>query len=1040
MSEKSLENEQGVLTESVIVDSGVIGVGEGVHPITSDELSDAFMETFDADESEEEHNAHVEDVSWMIDVLDGGGHLFDDDFEPKKKGGDEIAAAPTEDQEVSADDAEDSDEPCEAFNKALDSALMECSDDYKIFVLGMDEMFHKGDASKPQDGQPKEDQAGGGDDAQQSGEQDGQEAQQPQEPQMPERPKLDRDAMKQYILTHQAEMRGTNQLASKGSGDNGTVDVVQAQETMKDIENGDTYTDDAGKKWNYTVFEFSVVPEDVKDEEADDIGAEEPDVDNVQGAQDAAPTQYTEPVMPTVKRSRPDINAKIKAAKTHRRNVAATWEDCKAKEKAKCPYHGAAYMTDQIKGILAKSGYPIGKFAVVQVDPEIQVDKGDPKLKLYKLVYSLPEGTPPDVAAKITKDFFASMPNVDFKDYNQIGENPNDKLFQLNEDFEDAGDIPLDAPTDEEENALRDTDDEDTRRMRTYQRSSASGYDDQAMMQFQFLDMLAQKPNNIVALNDDMMRYASQFPEALPEGMSVDQVRAAYDKFKKANDLHKGLSAFILNGEVVPEADALAEAATAGKEKQAKAYREAAGEVYDMASKVFNGVRSAISDKLHSLSEGYAGIKASARAVNGYGGKALHDTAYLGKAFRSSTGRFPANQSGEGWDELRRLMKSYELAYGRIKNLTEFQKGCEQKEPMRAYFGLELCEANIRHVKEIGDKIGELQDRFLTGKGEEWAKKHGYMPKKQTPSETPAEEPKKEERKVAARKTGTDEVKAEEAKQTAKKTEKKTEKKAKQKKLEAKPVAPESTEKKESVEKKGTEEKKKAAAKKNEQQNEAAESKPAQAQQKSDITPEMKAAAQNDPTLNDLNNRMQEAWKRYGPNSPEYKLHRERAEEAFKAFFDRERAKAAAAKNETQSAETNEQPRSEAKKPATQRKKSPGNAEQKRRATYEKQFAEMSERVGKTKSGKTIAEMFEGGYGVYKNGNGEMFFAQKAQDGKVDSSKPFYRLDRLHASIGGGMDFKDFVGMMQNQERLVGEKQQKDREEQDWYNTLFGAS
>ena len=47
MSENSIEPEQGVLTESVIVDSGIIGVGEGVHPITNDELADVLIEAFD---------------------------------------------------------------------------------------------------------------------------------------------------------------------------------------------------------------------------------------------------------------------------------------------------------------------------------------------------------------------------------------------------------------------------------------------------------------------------------------------------------------------------------------------------------------------------------------------------------------------------------------------------------------------------------------------------------------------------------------------------------------------------------------------------------------------------------------------------------------------------------------------------------------------------------------------------------------------------------------------------------------------------------
>ena len=65
MSEKSIEAEQGVLTESVIVDSGIIGVGEGVHPITNDELADVLIEAFDNKDEDEEDSEDATEKGYI---------------------------------------------------------------------------------------------------------------------------------------------------------------------------------------------------------------------------------------------------------------------------------------------------------------------------------------------------------------------------------------------------------------------------------------------------------------------------------------------------------------------------------------------------------------------------------------------------------------------------------------------------------------------------------------------------------------------------------------------------------------------------------------------------------------------------------------------------------------------------------------------------------------------------------------------------------------------------------------------------------------
>ena len=995
MSEKSIEAEQGVLTESVIVDSGIIGVGEGVHPITNDELADVLIEAFDnkngeckpttfrggiaspldnKDEDEEESFESEGDetegriaVDEMTLSADATALMSGRGYDISEAGFASFANDENVDDEDSDDSLPDIAEDDAEFNAALDAAL------------GLDAQPETGTEEQKVPQPPAEAAP--------------QPAQQVNpEPAAPERPELDRNALKQYVATHQAEMNGTAKMtaAEQTPQQEGETDVVAAQETMKDIKNGDTYTGSDGKKWKYTVVEFSVVPEDVKDEMADDIGEEDPNIDETSAAQDAAPYQYSNPAPALTGRSGVETSARKKATKTHRRNVAATWEDCKAKEKAKCPYHGAAYMTDQIKKVLMARGLPLGKFAIVAIDPENAAAQGSRALRQYRLLFSQPEDISEEDSNAVVKDFFASMPNVVFNDEDRFfGDAGNEaktfreRRFELGDDFEDAGDIPLDAPTPEEENELRDTPQEAEHKVRVRQRGHDWGYrDEPELFQRDYLNMLSEKPSNIVACNDDMMRYATQFPEALPPGVTMDQVKAVYDKFKKANDLHKGLSAFILNGEVVPEADALAEAATLGKEKEAKKYREAASEVYDLASQVFGGVQEALATKLRAIQTEIPKLPSSL-AINSSG--ELHHTRYLGKDFSCSKDQFPTNQSGPLWDSLRGLQKLYETQYRNMKSMDMFQEACEQREPTRAYFGLVAFQKCIRDLKDTANKIGEIQDTFLSAKGPAWAEKHGFKMKKN---------------KAAAKENS---EQTSEAPETAVKQERTPAKSAEQGKKVHIPGL-------------GTVELDKS------------------------IEDEINKVAVANPKLQALNTQQQQIGKKYGVDSPEFKSFYDQARGEFQKFFDTERAKRYGEKAKkaqpAASAENSEKPAKSAKKaPKKTKAKKPD-----KKATYLKKFKEISEKSEQSLNGSSLDELFNSGYGVFKDSSGNEFLARKLPEGKIDTTKPYYAMTAVFKAFGEGMTAKEFANTLKYQERAIAEKKSKEAKQTDWYDEIFGVS
>lgn len=80
-----------------------------------------------------------------------------------------------------------------------------------------------------------------------------------------------------------------------------------------------------------------------------------------------------------------DAKSKFKVASPNSRKVATSWEDCKAKDKATCPYHGAAFMRDKFNQIFMKYGFD---GAEVRVAP-YGSDK-DP-MPAYRMYFNLPK-------------------------------------------------------------------------------------------------------------------------------------------------------------------------------------------------------------------------------------------------------------------------------------------------------------------------------------------------------------------------------------------------------------------------------------------------------------------------------------------------------------------------------------------------------------------------------------------------------------------------------------------------------------------------
>lgn len=85
-----------------------------------------------------------------------------------------------------------------------------------------------------------------------------------------------------------------------------------------------------------------------------------------------------------------------------KRKVATTWENCKAKNVATCPYHGAAFMRDQFNAIFKKHGFENAQARVVPLGTD-----DDPSTS-YRMYFNLPK----KYDEKALKKAFAEMEKV----------------------------------------------------------------------------------------------------------------------------------------------------------------------------------------------------------------------------------------------------------------------------------------------------------------------------------------------------------------------------------------------------------------------------------------------------------------------------------------------------------------------------------------------------------------------------------------------------------------------------------------------------
>lgn len=552
-------------------------------------------------------------------------------------------------------------------------------------------------------------------------------------------------------------------------------DAATAQEVFKDIKDGDTYTDANGKKWVWAVYEYDVVPEDTKDEIVDSLEVTEaPDgaegstqesmdafntvmeegedgeekkgvrvvqdeamkmildaANEVLGITDekivvAEDAQYTapRPLYVDPKRSPATQRAAIKAAEPHRKNVAATYAECKAKDPARCRYHGAAYMTDMLGRILRANGITGGKYGITMVDREVQHKEMGEKGNSYRLNFSVPEDTPLEVKNKIAKEFFASNENFIYEKNRDKDADYEGTIFSV-KGMEDYQDAPADNPTEEEEDEQRLTIEETDTRQREERKNRLTWNtigDAGAQMYF---DMLSQRPKNIVAQANDTLRFAQQFSEMLPPDMKVKDVEKAYNDFMKANAKKKGLQAFITGGLLMDRGEFLAKAAEMGLAKEGKKYYDAAEKIYDIGATVSVYVRNGLWMRLKHV-EKMTRNQPTIDEMNGRFGKIK----YLGAKYSSRESlNFPDSEEVKGplGDKLRTAVNEYVRCLTSARtNMDLIAEGCDTKEPLLVDKGINTMWVNAEKLQDILDRIGDTQDEIIARRPDMWLKKNGY--------------------------------------------------------------------------------------------------------------------------------------------------------------------------------------------------------------------------------------------------------------------------------------------------------------------------
>lgn len=676
-------------------------------------------------------------------------------------------------------------------------------------------------------------------------------------------PQLDYGKLAEYMKAHKAQQQGAavppatpqapaqqpmHQLPPKDAADN--PDVAQAQNEFKDVKEGDTYTDANGQQWQWSVVEYQVVPEDVKDEEVDALsseeGGEEPQGEEEEAlsdeealnrgldialsvlregvqedASDAAPVAdeavrlvwaacdeilgiptgdayeelngkfvpsgkpndgYSDGLSQTYKRqgytgpvdrpapnylvkkgkvhqindntnaigsymSNPEKSAKEKALKTHRRFVAATYDKCRAKNKVTCPYHGAAYMTAQLAKIIKANGVPLGKFAILMHDPA-QLQNTDKKVPLqYRLVFSTPVGTPEDVRRKIAKDFFTKNPSIIVQ-----GEGDENSIFSLKGHgempIEEMDDLPIDAPDYMDYEALHDTEQEASYNWRARQATNDNWWSGDSLAVQDYFSMLSERPTNGDELNEDLMRYVFACPEAL-EGTDLkeDAIKALYERYRDAAANKQGLQAYLKHGQMVDMAQALADAAEQGLEKEGKNYYDAAKEIYDEGHQVFNAVQSYLEDRMMGLKDKMKDLP-TAKQVSGDKTNRTGQVTGLGVAgayagSKYSVKDFPWDDiPGESGKQIRKTAHSYISAWSSAANCwDEIREGCETRDPMLVIRGLSKMDRLIANAQGLKENLGRMQDEAIDAMSEKRRKKLGVK-------EAGAEKPKHPEQQT----------------------------------------------------------------------------------------------------------------------------------------------------------------------------------------------------------------------------------------------------------------------------------------------------
>ena len=629
-------------------------------------------------------------------------------------------------------------------------------------------------------------------------------------------PELDFVGLNKF-LQEQGQHTGTQPQQQAQQAQTGSSDTGAEQDGYANIKDGDTFTDEDGQQWQYTVMNFNVVPEDTKDEMVDDLsgtddnpeGEREPqnneesdEIESVdsdgnlergldialsmlreEDESDAGVTQdsaldilmsacdevigdsavaqdgsYNTGKPLTMKRQREgwdtndpseiaayhwkrknvsknangsyhvghygteaNLKARENARRTHRQAVAATWEDCKAKDPYKCRWHGAAFMRDNFGKILQANGLPVGNFDVRIDNPERIKSLGKNEPIPYRLIFATPIDASPEVRMKCAREFFLKHPGLVYElpKSQAVG----DLSFKV-KDPEDADDLPIDAPTQGDIRDRQDTQSEASWNERANARSAVSYAGRDTLDPSTFFDMLSEHPSNIVELNEDMLRYLHSFPDCVPEGMTAEDVREVYDRFKKADAAKKGVQSYILNGEVRDRAEFLAEAAEQGLEKEAKAYYTAAQDVYDLAADIFNNVQQQLQD---SYDEIHAAVRAmpSNKMVEG-ATSGFKNTVYFGKGFSVKGKKFPLRISGEEGEVLKECMEDYAKSYRIASALTDkIMEGCEKREPLLVAQGIAAARKHLQELQFSAETLGKLQDTIIENMSEQRRKKNG---------------------------------------------------------------------------------------------------------------------------------------------------------------------------------------------------------------------------------------------------------------------------------------------------------------------------